>query len=60
MVKDDLTTDMKHIADHAHDAPTPHAGDGGREPLAGPHNRVVRQRIELRHDLLRCKALLIA
>src|SRR6266571_4145301 len=60
MVKDDLTTDMKHIAYHAHDAPTPRAGDIRREPLAGPDNRVVRQSIELRHHLLCCKTLLVA
>jgi hypothetical protein len=60
MVKDDLTTAMQHIADHAHDAPTPHAGDVGREPWAGPHHRVVRQRLELRHALWRFTALLLA
>src|SRR5713226_6798159 len=60
MVKDDLTTHVKHIAYHAHDAPTSHSGDVRGEPLAGPHNRVVRQDIQLGHHLLRLKALLVA
>src|SRR5712691_11175292 len=60
MVKDDLPTHVKHIAYHAHDAPTAHSRDIGGEPLAGPHNRVVRQGIQLGHHLLRLKALLVA
>src|SRR6266705_3587849 len=60
MVKYNATTSVKHLAYHAHDAPTSHSGDVGAEPLAGPHNRVVRQGIQLGHDLLRLKALLVA
>src|SRR5713101_76160 len=60
MVKYNLTTHVKHIAYHAHDAPTSHSGDVGAEPLAGPHDRVVRQGIQLGPHLLRLKALLVA
>src|SRR5882724_5613281 len=60
MVKDDLTTAVKHVAYHAHDAPLPYSGHRGAEPLTSPHNRVVRQGIQLRHHLLRLKALLVA
>src|SRR6266498_2584235 len=60
MVKDDLTTAVKHVAYHAHDAPLPYSGHIGAEPLTSPHNRVVRQGIQLRHHLLRLKALLVA
>jgi hypothetical protein len=58
MVKDDLTTDVHHLADHAHEAPRPHAGDIGREPLARPPNRVVCARSALGHHRLRFTALL--
>src|SRR6266436_3755897 len=60
MVKDDLTTAVKHVAYHAHDAPLPYSGHIGAEPLTSPHHRVVRQGIQLRHHLLRLKALLVA
>src|SRR5712692_837026 len=60
MVKDDLTTDVKHVAYHTHDAPLPHSWHIGAEPLSSPHHRVVRQGMQLGHHLLRLTALLVA
>jgi len=51
---------MKFLRSHADHPRSPHDGTVGEEPLAGPNVGVVHQGIELRHHLLRGKALLAA